>query len=340
MIPKRILKMFLQFGSNKSYQRSLIVSEFSKPKSLEKHAIYLRKLFEGGYGLRAGNSLYAAWYSDEGIVCNFGDSAKYNQESEIVSWVQAAKIITDMLLNGDYTVQKEIDEAETIEYKDIAESLALQIRDAPSNFSFDTPIKISWTFPETVNNLIEIFKNPEELELLQNDMTRLLYEYQHNYNISNYYFHELKANVERLKELSMPKLTFKSSITSIFMPEMFITEDEINCIINKGSNVFDSKNRIYHFFINNTNNRVEFLKKEYGVGGSCPALVLRNSAELHNAKGIAIEKGNQKVLLSWSNVASRISELITTGHYIEAKIQEQAQCCFAEQEGGQLSLFI
>ena len=81
-----------------------------------------------------------------------------------------------------------------------------------------------------------------------------------------------------------------------------------------GSNFEGGKGRIYAFFTekHSSKEQVDFLKKEYGNGGSSHAVSGASlSGEDHSGKGIVLKKQDcPEVQMSWTNVAKRISELI------------------------------
>ncbi|HCR3586014.1 TPA: hypothetical protein ON607_002967, partial [Enterococcus faecium] len=109
----------------------------------------------------------------------------------------------------------------------------------------------------------------------------------------------------------------------------FITKDEIDENLRKGSGFSDGKKRIYDFFRkeHTLKEKADFLKNEYGIGGSSHALSgAMGSGEWHDAKGIKYSKGNaEEVKLSWSDVAKRINDLIKENKYIEESIEEDRE---------------
>ena len=89
-----------------------------------------------------------------------------------------------------------------------------------------------------------------------------------------------------------------------------------------GSNIKHGKDRIYEFFMSHSSvtERVEFLKKEYGQGGSTQ--IYPDSTKGHimfSAKGYEIEYDNTTKMFSWSIVADRISQMIESGEYYPQK---------------------
>jgi len=81
-----------------------------------------------------------------------------------------------------------------------------------------------------------------------------------------------------------------------------------------------------------------FLKNEYGTGGSTHALAgADHSYEDHDAKGIKLQKGNigkpyAEVLLSWNVVEKRIRKLIEEDKYLSPEGKEAYAQYRVEQE--------
>lgn len=90
----------------------------------------------------------------------------------------------------------------------------------------------------------------------------------------------------------------------------FITDDEINADLTKGSGVTDGKRRIYEYWQENHSlkDKAKFLKNEYGIGGHSHACSgTTGSGQEHNAKGLSYDKsGCDKVQMSWIQVAQRM----------------------------------
>ncbi len=114
--------------------------------------------------------------------------------------------------------------------------------------------------------------------------------------------------------------------------QRFITEDEIAATLTRGSNIEGSKGRIYAYFKekHSPKEQADFLKDEYGIGGSSHAVSgASHSGEDHSGKGVVLKKQDcPEIQLNWANVAKRISELIRKDRFLtpEEKTQyEQLQ---------------
>ncbi|MEG0693723.1 MAG: hypothetical protein RR444_11675, partial [Oscillospiraceae bacterium] len=108
-----------------------------------------------------------------------------------------------------------------------------------------------------------------------------------------------------------------------------ISQEEIDAVLTRGSGVQDGKYRIYEQFLKKqtAEENANMLKDEYGWGGAYPALdteIYGKIDESHDGKGIKISKGSimepdAEVLLPWSKVTKRISELISADRYLNDK---------------------
>lgn len=120
-------------------------------------------------------------------------------------------------------------------------------------------------------------------------------------------------NSEESTDLQLKEHEMKSD--EQIVPSDFFNEDEITNIIQRGSGIQGGKFRIYSYFLENhtAKERVEFLKKEYGMGGGS---ALNNIFEMHGAKGIELQRDNVTKMLSWNEVAKRIDKLVTSERYM------------------------
>ena len=103
-----------------------------------------------------------------------------------------------------------------------------------------------------------------------------------------------------------------------------ISQEDIDAVLQGGSNFEDSKYRIYEQFQKSLSQseNAAFLKEEYGIGGVSPMIAARRINEWHDNKGIKISRGNTSITLSWNKAAKRIVELIQLDRYLSPKEKE------------------
>ena len=116
------------------------------------------------------------------------------------------------------------------------------------------------------------------------------------------------------------------------------SQEIIDAVLTNGSGFSEGKMRIYEQFEKSlsTKENADFLKNEYGWGGSYPVIIGAGIDESHDGKGITITKGIGKekphITLSWSQVEKRIGELIRTDRYLNPKEKERYPQWFESQE--------
>ena len=122
-------------------------------------------------------------------------------------------------------------------------------------------------------------------------------------------------------------------------PSAFTFSQEIiDAVLTRGSGVSEGKMRIYEQFEKSLSAKenADFLKNEYGWGGSYPIIIGAGIDENHDGKGITITKGigkdNPHITLSWSQVEKRIGELIRIGRYLNPKEKEKYPEWLEKQE--------
>ena len=122
-------------------------------------------------------------------------------------------------------------------------------------------------------------------------------------------------------------------------PSAFTFSQEIiDAVLTRGSGVSEGKMRIYEQFEKSLSAKenADFLKNEYGWGGSYPVIIGAGIDESHDGKGITITKGigkdNSHITLSWSQIEKRIGELIRIDRYLNPKEKEKYPEWLEKQE--------
>ena len=116
------------------------------------------------------------------------------------------------------------------------------------------------------------------------------------------------------------------------------SQEIIDAVLANGSGFSEGKMRIYEQFEKSLSAKenADFLKNEYGWGGSYPVIIGAGIDESHDGKGITITKGigkeNPHITLSWSQVEKRIRELIRTDRYLNPKEKEHYPQWLESQE--------
>jgi len=116
------------------------------------------------------------------------------------------------------------------------------------------------------------------------------------------------------------------------------SQEIIDAVLTRGSGVSEGKMRIYEQFEKSLSAKenADFLKNEYGWGGSYPVIIGAGIDEQHDGKGITISKGigsdKPHITLSWSQVEKRIGDLIRVDRYLNPKEKEKYPEWLEKQE--------
>ena len=141
---------------------------------------------------------------------------------------------------------------------------------------------------------------------------------------------ELSDEIKPLPSTDSQLSLIESSQAEEKKPSAFtFSQEVIDAVLTRGSGVSEGKMRIYEQFNKSLSAKenVNFLKYEYGWGGSYPVIIGTGIDENHDGKGITLSKGfsenRPSVTLSWSQVEKRIGELIRADRYLNPKEKEQ-----------------
>lgn len=318
-------------GGNHDGSRLPVIAEFSKGKSNGELGEYLKDTFRGGNGFYIDEREVSSWYSDKGIHLAYGTSAR-EDDTQILSWNEAASRINELLETGGFATNIEISEALDYERDRISKSLWYLYHDlseeGKAHWYFDF-IERGGGFPEETKRLSEALKNPEYLKETIKEYGRFLEGYKENRNVLRFHYHKLDSLYQKLQELELPRKEYSTNLTEFPKVKPFITDDEVLATLSRGSGIDKGKERITKFFKENhtLQEKANFLKDEYGIGGSSHAVSgAMGSDEWHDAKGLKLQKKNcSDVFLTWSSVAKHMDELLSKNLYEEKKIESKTE---------------
>lgn len=318
-------------GGNHDGGRLPLIAEFSKEKTVEELGEYLKDIFRGGNGFYIDEREVSSWYSDKGIHLAYGTSAR-EDDTQVLSWSDAAKRINELLNNGGFATNVEISEALDYERDRISESLwylSNDLSEEGKEQGYFELFERGGGFPEETKRLSEALKNPEYLKQIIKEYSRFLAGYKENRDVLRFHYHKVDSLYQRLQELELPRKEYSTNLTEFPKVKSFITEDEILESLSRGSGVDRGKERITKFFKENhtLQEKANFLKDEYGIGGHSHAVSgAMGSDEWHDAKGLKLQKNDcNDVFLTWTSVAKHIDELFSKNLYLEEKETESTE---------------
>ncbi len=318
----------LRLGGNTDRQRERVVAAFEKQKTTAEIAEILKTLYHGGNGIGS----VTAWYAEDGIHLSHGKTARYDKSAQVISWESAAERIGELLESGQFASNVELAEAAGYERSLLAEKLWHLYHDlsdkARDSGYLSCLSGIQRTgFPEETAWLAEQLNRPEFRQTLAEEYAAFWTAYQQDRELLRFHYHKPREIWENLKDLSLSRRTFSSDLSQVPTVQHFITEDEIDAAMTRGSGFESGKGRIFTFFQkpHTDKEKVDFLKNEYGNGGHSHALSgAGGSWEDHDGKGLRYKKdGCPDVHFTWEKAAKRITDLIQKGRYLTK--QEQAE---------------
>lgn len=338
-ISQREIDTFLIHGGNHEDGRLGVIAEFSKGKSLEEQVNFLKEIYKGANGLEIEGRKISAWFGKEGAIFKDGDEARY-REGQIVSWKDLANNINNLLDRGEFASNVEVIESATYEREKIAETLLYLKRDLSDETKDRYLASLNDIkgrgFQDEKENLGKKLEDKNFINKLRKEYEVFLEEYKINPDILRFHHYKLSRIYNDINDLEIERKLYRSNLKDIAPIQSFITQDEIDENLKRGSGFSDGKKRIYEFFTkkHDLKEQADFLKNEYGVGGSSHALsAARESGEWHDAKGMKYNKGNAKeIQLSWSNVARKINDLIKKNRYIDEESFEENREKKTDQE--------
>lgn len=327
----------LRLGGNTDRQRERVVAAFEKQKTTAEIAEILKTLYHGGNGLGS----VSAWYAEDGIHLSHGKSVRYDRSAQVISWESAAERIGQLLQDGNFATNVELTEAAGYERSLLAEKLWHLYHDfsdkARDSGYLSCLSGIQRTgFPEETAWLAEQLNRPEFRQTLAEEYAAFWTTYQQDRELLRFHYHKPREIWENLKDLSLPRRIFSSDLSQVPTVQHFITEDEIDAAMTNGSSFAGGKGRIFVFFQGNHTDKekVDFLKREYGIGGRSHALSgATYSGEDHDGKGLHYKKQDcPDVNFTWEKVSKRITGLIRKGRYLTEQEQAQYDKIQAEKE--------
>ena len=321
-ISQQIIDETLCFGSGRNNGTLNIAAKFRRQLTPEENVAFLKREYrQGGRGFVFEGQKISAWWNESGIRIAVGDTAMHGNRPTIITWEQAEKRIRELLELGRYMPGEDLLRVEEHEVDQLAAMLWHVYRDDIHKIpdEWDAP---RGGYPEDVKLIASDLRDSTKLEgiisRLEADLAVAESEVGHRR------WHDTRQLVRDLKDFQREPATYTAVEMSAHEIEQFITQDEIDAVLTKGSGYASGKLTIYDFFEREKDSkaRINFLKSHYGIGGSMPGIPgADNGDEWHDGKGLALSRGTigepyAKVHLKWNKVAERINYLIANDRYL------------------------
>ena len=316
----------LRVGENTSYLHERVVAEFEKQRSLDEIAAFLPTVYHGGVGVVVDGERYAAWMSTDGIRIAQGNAARYERDVHLVTWGDASRRIDELLDAGQYAGEWELERSTATERELLAQQMVYLYRDLAdgqdSNFFPSLDGIKSGLFPDVTERVAAMLSDHKQCETLLSEYRDFLATYRADRSILRFNYHNTNKILNSLESQLLLRVQFHADTELIPSPHQFITQDEIDRILRDGGSTSGGKWRIFRYFTgeHSVEDKADFLKREYGIGGRSHALSdAPGSNENHDARGMELSKGGcENVSLTWRQIARRIDTLIETDRFMTA----------------------
>jgi len=259
-----------------------------------------------------------------------GTSAFEHTEAHL-SWSAVESVIRGQIEAGNYIDSKEAYLADQFVRNELADMLFFYFRDSVGTFPEELGIS-GYNYPGEHEYIVDMLTQEDEVRKVIAQMDRTIQiaekgELEYRFRLAK----DPQELRDDLADLLNERVEFPLPEDINVVTEDFITADEIDHTLSKGSGFVHGSFRIYDFYHQDhtLKETADFLKNEYGTGGSSHALAgSDHSYKDHDAKGIKLSKGSiftpdAEVLLSWQVVAKRIGKLIKEDRYLTPAAKEK-----------------
>lgn len=339
-ITKEMIEYALLTGGGQKDSRPRIFAKYQKGLDDKTMEEFLKKEYGmGGKGFTFQGQPFCIWYDKSGMNFAKGNAARF-QPALKLDWAEVEETTHQLIRSGKYMEEAEIWHVPTLERMELASKIYFFFRDEygtmPEELKFHRG-----SVPESEEALAEMLSTTEGIDKILGHMDQAIDKLDRGEARPRirliYRPKDIRTSVEELKRT---QVKFPPAERLDIPKETFITQDEIDHRLGRGSGVSGGLFRIYEFFQQNADKKeqIKFLKNEYGMGGSSPGLVgAWHSYEDHDGKGIHLRKGNileptAEILISWPKVAERIRKLMETDRYLTEETKAAYQDWVKEKE--------
>ena len=325
------IEEILRTGGGKENSRKRIYHKYQTGKTPEEMAAFLQKEYgETGKGFQLGGEQISVWFNEDGMYAAQGTSAFEHTEVHL-SWSAVESVIRGQIEAGSYIDSNEAYLAEQFVRKELADMLFLYFRDSVGTFPEELGIS-GYNYPGEHEYIVDMLAKEDEVQKVITEMDRTIQrvekgELEYRFRLAK----DPQELRDDLADLLNERVEFPLPEEVNVVTEEFITADEIDHTLSKGSGFVHGSFRIYDFYHqeHTLKEAADFLKNEYGTGGASYALAgSDHSYKDYDAKGIKLSKGSiftpdAEVLLSWQVVAKRIGKLIKEDRYLTPAAKEK-----------------
>ena len=307
-IPQEDIDLLLIYGSNDSEARIKITTEFMKHKRPERVVDFLKKTYRGAYGIETERGQFSSFAAEDGIHIARGDGAEYERRAQVLSWLDAATRIGQLLDEGRYATNVELAKRRGFELSQLAKTLLYLYHDLSDDAREDGWLSAldeynGGGYPEEEKRVVSALDRWDKRHEISNSLWDFVEAWKKDRSLLRFNYHRPEELLRGIQELDLLYSSYKTGMQELPQVRHFITEDDIASALRRGGNVSGGKGRIYRFWQepHSAKEKADFLKKEYGIGGGNAAFSHNfHTYEDHSGKGVRLRKPEcGDVLMTW-----------------------------------------
>ena len=331
-VSQQIIDEALCSGANEVNSRLTICAYFRRDYGLEKNTQFLKEHYEkGAFGFISEGEQVSVYYDDIGIRISKGNYAN-RSGATLITWEQAAKRVRELLDNGRYMPQRELDKVDDFEIRSVADRLVEFSRNVDEDYTnkneilpfVNHHIKNIGGYPDQVEKVKELLNTPAYFNVIADEYADFMQAIKDDgYFLRFHYGREYTPEYVNLFVEGMQRelIPFKAQPDFTTPSEYYISEDEIKAIIRGGESKRSSEDRLerYSYYLEHSNSkeRVKMLKEKAGWSGGADGF----NDYLQDSKGFTYSHNDlfrpyAKTTMSWQQVDKYISNMITNHEYL------------------------
>ena len=331
-IPAEVIDEFLRAGGNRTGSQLRIIYSFMTDPAPEEAAEFVRREYgKGGKGLTINDSDYSVWFDEAGMKFAAGHSVEDSVvDKAYLSWEDVSGRIRQLLAQGEYAPQSVLDAARNNALQEHATALVYMehdLTDGIAEIVFEDTSIFEGGFPSAVQKVSERLDDPTFLADLVERLEGLAAAYAESPEIMRFPYYNPDRMLAQFRQFSKEYTPFDARDGFAWEEHtLFITQEEADAFLASGGPYSDGRISTYSFFLRHedTQERADFLKDQYGTGGRSHALSgADDSYADYNAKGIVLNRGNTDhpavYNMTYTQAARRIDDLISRDRFLTAQ---------------------
>ena len=352
-ISSDVVDEVLRRGGNKSRSHLRIIYNFMIDQTPQEYTEFIQKEYgTGGIGMEIGGTKYSVWHDGLGMQIAAGHTVSGNiLEKVFLSWEDVSGRIHQLLKQGEYAPQPVLDAARSNALKEHASALACleqDMADGISEIVFQDQDTFQGGFPDVEERLAGLLEQPGYLTETVECLEALAEAYADDPSIMRFQFYNPEKVLAQFQKFRKEAVPYQARDGFAWEGHgIFITQDEIDAFLQRGSAYSDGRLAIYAFFIQDKTQKEKevFIKEMYGTGGSSHALSGADDSDAwYDGKGIRLRRGHYEnpdaeILLKWPKVAERIAFLIENGSYLKPADYSRMPVYERQQMAGRVVAF-